>query len=48
MNEQEKKIAEKILKRIDGTLNSKEILNYLRFLEAVCHRVALDDPNRRF
>jgi len=42
MNETEKLIADKILKRIDETLDGEQISNYLRFLEAVEIRLNLD------
>jgi len=44
MNETEKKIADGILKKILDSGAGDEILNYLRFLEAVRHRIALESP----
>jgi hypothetical protein len=42
VNEREKKIAEKILKRIEEHCDAESISNYLNFLEAVKIRIAVD------
>jgi len=42
MNETEKKIADKILNRIEDTCNSEQIANYLQFLQAIKLRLEIN------
>jgi len=46
MNDTEKQIAASILKKIVDTGSGDEIQNYLRFLEAVRHRIAIEKEVR--
>jgi hypothetical protein len=48
MNEAEKQIVAQLLKKIEDAGDGSAILNYLRFLEAVRLRIAIDDPTLRF